>query len=189
MKTSEKVAMISKAYAECSPKLLNIAKDSKGYGYTYTSLEKLIEHTKPILAEHGLAIMQMPTGNGLITRMLHNSGEWIEQEMTSELIQMKQMNAFQVQGSQITYLRRYMWASICGIASDDDMDAKGEEVKAPQPLPKINDAQFKLVNTLISKKGVDRSMVKSAYNVESLKDLDSIQTQKLIKQLESKEDV
>ena len=182
MNTSEKVAMISKAYAECSPKLLNIAKDSKGYGYNYTSLEKLIEHTKPVLEEFGLGIIQMPTGNGLITRMVHNSGEWIEQEMTSELIQMKQMNAFQVQGSQITYLRRYMWASICGIASDDDMDAKGEEVKVPMVTPE----QVKYISTLITTKEIDRDKVKLAYKVESMNDLTADNALKLINQLKAK---
>ena len=184
METSTEVSNIFKAYALCAPKLANIAKDSKAYNYNYTSLEKLIEHTKPILAEDNLAIIQMPTGNGLTTRLIHNSGEWIEQEMTSELIQMKQMNAFQVQGSQITYLRRYMWASLCGIASDDDMDASEpnhvpevkKEVVSPQALKKIN--------TLISLKGADIEQLKSHYKVESLKDLPLNAVQGLIEYLE-----
>ena len=176
--------MIFEAYTKCSPELINIAKDSKGYGYTYTSLEKLIEHTKPILAKHGLAIMQMPTGNGLITRMVHNSGEWFEQEMTSELIQMKQMNAFQVQGSQITYLRRYMWSSICGIASDDDMDAQGEEVKVAKPVQKITDAQVKKLNTLMSLKKVDRDAMKKHYKIESFNDFPVNAIQAFIEYLE-----
>ncbi len=169
MKTSEKVEQLFKSYTECSPKLLNIAKDSKGYGYDYTSLEKLIEHTKPILAEHELSIMQMPTGNGLITRMIHSSGEWIEQEMSSELIQMKQMNAFQVQGSQITYLRRYMWASICGIASDDDMDAQGEQ--EAKTVAKVNSSDVGIINDLLSDTQTDVVTFLEYFKVKKVSEL------------------
>ena len=185
MKTSTTTQVLFEAYAKCSPKLKNIAKDSKGYGYNYTSLERLIEYTKPILAEDNLAIIQMPTGNGLTTRLIHNSGEWIEQEMTSELIQMKQMNAFQVQGSQITYLRRYMWASLCGIASDDDMDAS-----EPNHVPEvrkdvINASQVKLLNTLMSNKKVDRETLKEHYKITSFNDLPTNAMEGLVKYLEA----
>jgi len=185
MKTSTTTQVLFEAYAKCSPKLKNIAKDSKGYGYNYTSLEKLIEHTKPILAEDNLAIIQMPTGNGLVTRLIHNSGEWIEQEMTSELIQMKQMNAFQVQGSQITYLRRYMWASLCGIASDDDMDASEPNHVAEVKPQVVSEAQLKKINTLITLKNVDRDGLKKHYKIESLKDLPLNAVQGLIDYLEA----
>jgi len=171
MKTSENVEQISKAYVECSPELLNIAKDSKGYGYTYTSLEKLIEHTKPILSKHGLAIIQIPTGNGLISRLIHNSGEWMEQEMNSELIQMKQMNAFQVQGSQVTYLRRYMWASFCGIASDDDMDAQGEQTKEDKTPSLINEQQVVDIGSMIMESSLSVEQVCNAWKIKKLQDL------------------
>lgn len=37
-----------------------IGRDSQGQGYRYTSLDKLIEATRPILTKHGIAIMQFP---------------------------------------------------------------------------------------------------------------------------------
>jgi len=191
MKTSETVEQLFKAFVNASKKLQNTPKDSKGYSYTYTSLEKLIEATKPILADNGLAIMQFPTGNGIITRMIHESGEWIEQETNSELIQLKGMNAYQVQGSQVTYLRRYAWAAICGIASDEDKDAAGEEVKQQQPA-KVNAKQVKLIQTLISKKRIDDdtvSMLKSHYNIESWNDLPAAAMDGLMQWFNKKPDI
>ncbi len=168
MKTSENVEQIFKAYTECTPKLLNIAKDSKAYNYNYTSLEKLIEHTKPILAEHGLAILQMTTGDGVISRLIHNSGEWIEQEMKSEVIQMKQMNAFQVQGNLATYMRRYSWSTLCGIASDDDIDAAGEQV---QPQQMATREQVLQIQELITGTATDQHTFLEYFKVKSIKDL------------------
>ena len=178
MKTSETVNDIFKAYTECAPKLTNIAKDMNKH-YKYTSLEKLIEHSKPILAEYGLAIIQLPTGNGIITRMVHNSGEWFEQEYLTEVIALNGMNAYQSQGSLITYLRRYAWASICGIASDEDLDANGIENNSHSNETNVNNSkvsakQVTLIQTRISQLGLDESvvsMLKSHYDIESWNDL------------------
>ena len=178
MKTSEKTTALFKAYIEAAPELTNIAKDSKAYNYNYTSLEKLIEHSKPILAKHGLAIIQTPTGNGIVTRLIHASGEWMEEETHSEIIQLKGMNAYQVQGSQITYLRRYAWASMCGIASDEDKDAAGEQSYSHSEKAvnnsKVTAAQVKLIQTRIGKLGIDDGtvqMLKDHYKISSWNDL------------------
>jgi len=154
MVTSENVEQLFKAYVDCSPELVNIGKDSTGYGYNYTSLEKLIERTKPILHKHGLAIIQMNIPNGILTRMVHTSGEWMESTFTGNVIALAKMNDYQVQGSQSTYYRRYGWASICGIASDDDMDAQGEQAKTAQQqvtTNNISSAQVTEIQNLCKK--------------------------------------
>lgn len=183
MLTSENTEQIFKAYVKCSPELKNIAKDSKGYGYDYTSLEKLIEHTKPILSEHELSIIQMPTGNGVITRMIHSSGEWIEQELTSNIIQLKGMNEYQVQGSQITYLRRYAWASICGIASDDDMDASGEQIIGDV---KVSAQDAGLIKELLIGTKTDQTTFLGYYKVKAISDLSQSNATDAIQKLQKK---
>jgi len=181
MKTSENVEQLFKAYVDCSPELINIGKDSKGYGYTYTSLEKLIEHTKPILHKHGLAIIQMNIPNGILTRMVHTSGEWMESTFTGEVIQLAKMNDYQVQGSQSTYYRRYSWASICGIASDDDMDAQGEqEIVA---TPKATQDDILTIQGLITQTGTDTQKVLGAYEVKQLNELTAKQAKAAISRL------
>ena len=182
MKTSQSVTEIFKAYTECAPELVNVAKDMNKH-YKYTSLDKLIDETKPILAKHGLAIIQLPTGSGLITRMIHASGEWFEVNFESETILLNGMNAYQSQGSQITYIRRYAWASVCGIASEEDTDANGVSYSHSEKgvnrsnvnnTQTVNHNQVKLIQTRISKLGIDEatvSMLKSHYNIDSWNDL------------------
>ena len=185
MKTSETLTELYKDYIEAQIKLNNIAKDSSGYNYKYTSLEKLLEYVKPILHTHGLAVMQFSVSNGVITRLIHKSGEWIETELFGDTIQLAKMNAYQVQGSQHTYYRRYALASICGIASDDDMDAKGEQVQT-QPTQMISDAQLKQISDMISVKEVDIVKVLAAYKVATLKELTAQNANILIAQLQKK---
>jgi len=193
MKTSENVEQLFKAYVEVSPELVNIGKDSEGYGYNYTSLEKLIEHTKPILHKHGLAIIQMNIPNGVLTRMVHVSGEWMESTFTGDIIQLSKMNAYQVQGSQSTYYRRYAWASICGIASDEDKDAEGEQVKPkPKEAPKaktatilINSKQIADIFTLANEVGLTVPQVCTAWTMKSLAELHADNYDKMIEWLNS----
>lgn len=141
MKTSETVSEIFKAHIALQSELGNIAKDSSGYGYKYTSLDKLIAYTKPYLAKYNLGYIQTNTtlsdgSIGVTTRLIHISGEWVEDTLSAQLYKLAKMNEYQVAGSLVTYFRRYGLASILGIASDDDMDATGE-VQKPKLEPEI----------------------------------------------------
>ncbi len=134
MKTSNEVDKIFKAHVALQAELGNIAKDSKGYGYNYTSLDKLISYVKPFLAKYKLGFIQTNTtledGTvGVTTRLIHESGQWVEDTLSAQLYKLAKMNEYQVAGSLITYFRRYGLSSILGIASDDDMDAHGEVQK------------------------------------------------------------
>jgi hypothetical protein len=127
MKTSETIVEISKALIAVQGQVKNIGKDSQGYGYNYTSLDKLLDYVRPMLVHYGLAVVQTPTSEpngsvGVCTRLIHTSGEWIEDTMTAQLSQLAKMNAYQVAGSVITYFRRYAISSMLGIASEDDKD-------------------------------------------------------------------
>jgi hypothetical protein len=107
-----------------------VHKDSENQGFKrngkpakYVSLDKLIETTKPILAEHGLAILQPPTEvNGfpaLKTILLHESGEFLEDTM---LLPTPDKPGAHGLGAALTYCRRFAWASMLGVANDEDDD-------------------------------------------------------------------
>jgi len=170
MKTSNEVKSIFKAQIGLQSELGNIAKDSKGYGYNYTSLERLISYVKPFLAKYELGFIQTNTtlsdgSIGVTTRLIHSSGEWVEDTLSAQLYKLAKMNEYQVTGSIITYFRRYGLASILGIASDDDMDAQGEvqqpqqEVrKAPPPSKATADDKKQVwseFTTICTNQGVD----------------------------------
>ncbi|SRR6266581_19698 len=112
-----------------------IGRDSQGY--RYTSLDKLIEETRPILTKHGLSISQWPSyvafGGGLrptlMTKIQHTSGEYLD-ERCPLYVTDKTMQGL---GAAITYARRYAWAAALGIASEEDTDAA--TLKAEEDVP------------------------------------------------------
>ena len=113
-----------------------ISRDSQGAGYRYTSLDKLIEATRPILSKHGIAIMQEPSAQMvgdelrpmLVTRVM--CGDMERQFGTPLYVTDKNMQGF---GAAITYARRYAWAAALGIASEEDTD--GTTLPDPDDVP------------------------------------------------------
>ncbi len=102
-----------------------IPRDSQGQGYRYTSLDKLIEATRPILTAHGIAITQAPSfaqvGDTLrpvlLTRL--ESVDGCLEFFTPLYVEAQTMQGL---GAAITYGRRYAWAAALGIASEEDTD-------------------------------------------------------------------
>lgn len=126
---SESIKNIATAQIALQSEIKDIAKDSTGYGYNYTSFDKLVQYLRPLLSKHGISFIQMPASNeyderiGLSTLYMHTSGEWIMNTIFSPILDSKGMNMYQSIGSAITYFRRYSLSSFVGIASEEDIDA------------------------------------------------------------------
>ena len=132
-----------------------IHKATQGYGYTYADLPKIFETINPLLKKNGLGFTQLINGTDLITILFHcESGESIESKTAiPQGVQLKGMNDFQVLGSAISYLRRYSIASICGLVTDKDTDASGEQVKHEPKKPTIDAKRFdKALDAIVSGK-------------------------------------
>jgi len=113
-----------------------IERDAQGLGYRYTSLDKLIEATRPILSKYGLAISQWPDVlvthekivPVLVTRIDYSAPEpaigrdygYIEYRAP---LYVSEPKGSQELGAAVTYMRRYAWAAALGIASEEDTDA------------------------------------------------------------------
>lgn len=100
----------------------------------FVSLDHLIARTRPVLNKHGLAITQEPTHidgqPALKTTIVHTSGA--ERGDVMPLLVSK--NDMQGLGAAITYARRYAWAAVCGIVSEEDDDA--ESISGEKAPPK-----------------------------------------------------
>ena len=125
---SESVKNLAAAQLKVQKEIKDISKDSTGYGYKYTSFDKLVQYLRPLLSKHGISFIQMPVGDkyqvGLQTVYMHSdSGEWITNVIKSPIVESKGMNTYQSIGSAITYFRRYSLSSFVGIASEEDADA------------------------------------------------------------------
>ena len=92
----------------------------------YASLGAVIEASRPILAKHRLSLVQFPisdvAGIGVESILAHESGEFVAERILIPLTEEKGKTKVQCAGSTLTYLRRYSWASILGMYSDEDSD-------------------------------------------------------------------
>jgi hypothetical protein len=142
MQHSESITKLAVALVEAQAELTNVVESASNpfFKSMYAPLNTVIDHAKPVLTKHGLAIVQgnTPTENGVIvdTMLIHTSGEWIKSELNMPLAK----NDPQGAGSAITYGRRYAYSAIIGISSGDDDDAnsasnKGGVAKATKQEP------------------------------------------------------
>lgn len=137
------------------------------YGNTkfrYADLAECQRVTRKPLADAGLAVTQTIESNMLVTRLLHKSGQFIVSEVPFNL-----PNKMQELGSMLTYLKRYSYCAILGIAADDDDDADlydntgnaVEQISKPSPMPKPSDKKSSTKSAKAEDKVADAVMSKT----------------------------
>lgn len=139
---------LSRAQGEFLPLVKNrevvITSQKGSYKFRYADLEACIAATRPALAKHELAVTQPvvtkeDTGEEFIETSLHHSGGGsIFSRARLPAIQ----GDFKSFGAAITYLRRYCYCAMLGIAADDDLDENGvlgaQPKKESGSAPKIS---------------------------------------------------
>ena len=139
MRKSETIANLATALSGFQGEVATIGTDKKNpfFKNEYATLGQLIEDTKALRAKYQLSIAQMPEGEGgLVTMLMHSSGEWIEATSTIRLEAEKANSLAQSAGKLITYQRRYAYAAILGLVSDKDADGNISKEPAPEaPAP------------------------------------------------------
>ena len=135
---------IYKALAAFQQEVPAIHEGTTGYGYTYSDLKTIFKVINPILKKHDLGFTQLLDGTNIKTVIFHTeSGESIESiTEIPQGITLKGMNTFQINGSGITYYRRYSLSSALGLVTDVDSDATGEEKPKPAEKPTIDEDRF-----------------------------------------------
>ena len=119
MITSEQIDLISTALIDLQGEICNVKSTSTNpfFHSKYADLSTIIQTVRPLLATHRLAIVQGCDGQALTTRLIHESGQWMESRL--ELSVPKWIDPQKV-GAAITYARRYEQAAILNIAQTDD---------------------------------------------------------------------
>lgn len=155
MKTSESIINISPALlAVQRVGLTAIAKAKNGQTNSYyAKLPEILATVVPEFATNDLVLLQ-PLGGcrsdggktfrGITTRILHKSGEWMEETAEFEVPAPPKsnrgvdiLNASQTDGLVITYGRRYALLSFLGIATGDDNDARELTSRMPDGPPNV----------------------------------------------------
>lgn len=146
MKTSETIGKIATALLQAQKAITFAAKDASNpfFKSKYADLPTVIDAVKPALNDAGIVFIQSATPSeagtlSLTTRLIHESGEWIEDIATAPL----QKNDPQGYGSAITYLRRYSLAAFTGLYQDDDDGQAASHPEKNKQLPKLTPGQAK----------------------------------------------
>lgn len=215
-KKSETISKLAVALVKAQSEITAISKDGKNphFKSKYATLDNIIDETRPVLAKHGLAILQMPGGDGenviMRTLLMHESGEWLE---TEPLVMRPVKNDPQGIGSCITYARRYSYSALLSISTDEDDDGNGAS-HAPQASysrpsnhtnqstsqtsqpntsnsvtsDKVSEAQLRMIGKLKNEKHVSdedyRELLVAQFGINSSKDLSKRQASEFIKYLQ-----
>lgn len=110
---------LAKAQAEI--KLAQRESENPYFKSRYASLGNFIETSRPALTKNGLCVnwrqeINDDGQNILVCTLAHTSGQYIE----SRYRLLPPKNDIQSFGSYNTYLRRYSYVAICGLADTDD---------------------------------------------------------------------
>lgn len=140
MKMSEQVNDLFAALSKFQGDLENAPKSRSGHGYKYADLAECINAAKEPLTKNGLAVTQMigesDKGHTLITMLTHSSGQYVSSEFLMAMAKMQGgagSNPAQQMGGSITYMRRYAYTSILGMAQEDN-DAVEARKSAKSPV-------------------------------------------------------
>lgn len=169
MKTSESIGKIATAMLEAQKAITFAAKDATNphFKNKYADLPAVVDAVKPALNDAGIAFLQSagPSDDSklhLTTRLVHTSGEWIEDTLVMPLPKQDP----QGYGSAMTYARRYALAAITGLYQDDDDGNAGSGYSQNAAAPKPKSAPAALPPAVL-KKHVDS--IKAADSMETLK--------------------
>ena len=141
MRTSESLAGIATALSKAQGEMPAAVRDAENTHLRnrYATLGSVISTASPILARHGLSFIQMPSEAesgfmALTTRILHESGEWIEDTMRVA-VPVSKLSEVQAAGSMLTFLRRYALSAALGIITHDDDGNGGQQAAQATSKP------------------------------------------------------
>jgi hypothetical protein len=146
--SSPTIANLAIALNKAQAELKNPTFDSTNphFKSKFASLAAVRESVIPVLNKHGLAIAQFPKSTdgtaGCVNRLMHVSGEWLEEEC---LLPLDKNNA-QGAGSAVTYARRYSLQAIAGVVADEDDDANAASAPVKKKEEPVVDLE--VVSTL-----------------------------------------
>ena len=111
------------------------------FNSSYADLNTVIESSVPYLSKYGISVIQgtefdVVCGYFVTTRLMHESGEWVQTRVRCPLGGKKDIQAV---GGAITYGRRYGLAAMAGIAQKDD---DGNSNRKDQSLSKAHQQQM-----------------------------------------------
>lgn len=177
-------AAFAEAFARASARFPTIPLNGKGHNNKpYATLKDITRLTRPVLAEHGLALtFSIEVGQEVIVtaELMHEAGHSKTTSIALPRETSGSKNAVQAVGSSQTYGQRYTAQAILGLSLGDDTEDDGQSAAGPDP---ITEAQFMDLRGLIKKAGITEDVVCQAEKIAALHDLPAARFEGLSKRL------
>ncbi|MEE8323215.1 MAG: ERF family protein [Candidatus Bathyarchaeia archaeon] len=183
MNKSENINELSKALIKASMNFVEPKKTAVNHFNKYAPLESIRRAVIKPLLENGLTVVQFPCDGedgtvSISTMLLHSSGQYIENQVKVKPSKPDPQGV----GGAITYLRRYSYVSILGLAPEDEDDdgnaastpPKSAHVTGKKPAPRalttasvvfgVSDSDKKLleeINQLLEVPGLSEDTYKA----------------------------
>jgi hypothetical protein len=171
----------------------NVFYSTKDKKALYAELAKVLKVIRPVFSKHGLAMLQSISSSSetvsiqtpvkkdgksvmedmiapvltVVTRIVHKSGQWIEDSATIPYYGSNMAQAF---GSASQYLRRYSAQAFAAIAQDDDDDGASAGKKEEKPRTVVGDDLETLRKKLLEA-GANEAAFLKFFKVSALEEL------------------
>jgi ERF superfamily len=123
---------LAKAQGKFPPIPKTQAVDTGSYSYSYAPLDVILGAVRPVLSDHGLALVQRLEAPGgtpsLRTEIRHAGGGCIAASFPLPIVPQN----MQQLGSVVSFLRRYAAVAILGIAAEEDDAGAQAQAAAPK---------------------------------------------------------
>ena len=125
---SDSLSYLYSALAKAQAELPIVQKANKSFAnQMFASLADMVKFSRPILTKHGLSVTQLfeaaEGSNILVTRLCHSSGQFVESRLrlviADSALKLGTLDICKEYGKSISYLGRYAYMCLVGIATDD----------------------------------------------------------------------
>lgn len=161
MNQSETIDKLSGALCKAQSAIGGAVKDAANpfFKSKYADLGSVVKAIKEPASENGLSYVQFPFAEdnriGITTRLIHTSGQWLEQTFAIPIAKIDPQSA----GSVLTYFRRYSLAAVFGVPQVDD-DAEAAMYQARKTLEQWCEELAESITTI--KRGIENEDLPSA---------------------------
>jgi hypothetical protein len=186
MRSSENIEKLAEALCAAQGEMGGAVKGSANpfFKSSYADLTSVIKAIKEPCQNNGLSYVQLPhrsdSSIGVVTRLMHVSGQWLENEFTLPMVKSDPQAA----GSAITYARRYALQALFGIPAVDD-DGESAMIRGDKPKL-IDESQLAVIFDLLEKTDSDIEKFCKAFNIEGVEAMLSSQFDKAMAALNRK---
>jgi len=169
--------------------------DNKGnwIGYKHASLGNVVNTAVPHMSRHGLSHRwNVVQADGIITVtciLTHQGGHSEAVSMFAAPDDTGKKNSIQQVASTVTYLERYTFLSITGLAVEDQLDDDGAKA-APAPVELITEEQAMTIHAMITDNDIDmdiflRWLANTAARAGTIEDIPAPFYDKVITKIEA----